>query len=1262
MFQLDDNSSEIEIDYDGKVFLDVVSKHGHTKGYIDTYNQALRRIADLIDGTEIIINSLKVLFKNTTYTVPDRLPFYYRENGETYGVLLTTTVYNDQTEIKLNLGKIPIMTGSDYDIVNYAEALDQGECPDDPKSYFIFEGNELVFNGQENLAVNKLINYAIGDSSISSNNIVSITTESKHGKTSMITVYADKDNIVRFNSFRDFAENTRGSNNLNVFIIFWIFEKKVNVEDLLEYTRPEWRTKVETYLMATYEDFIRLDNINILEKIHSINEKKVEARVDMSKLPEDVRSIYVAIYKKHISEGLYSHIATSNTDQKLALLSLQTIRCIESLLTLRPKTDRDAYRNKRIKTPGPAIFHLFGLYWEMSMKQIREDEYRSPSALMTAVSSILQSTNIEDHLTSSFKKVWGLKGQRNMKNTKPFEIYKGNYYVSRHKHPNKLIRVRNARSQNFSIRAIQADQTGYVDAFETPESAKNGLNNTKAISSRISLFVDDDIIISMLKEANVQDEPIFLPDIYQTLEDYNTFIMVSGIIIGICKGHDTHKLLRKHKRFGALPKDIGIYYEPNHLIIVSTDPGRLIRPLYTVNKDTGKLIVDELSDQFTNSTDSNELMAHGAIQFLDPMESEEIVICESPFVFRKLQNQINELQNNIELYTKYLNNPENTYHLHLDNPLVIVEHKIYEAHINNLNEQYTDTLKELRSIRDGYLSDMDTLISSDGDNIDFGDKYKALLGDIERLDIKILGTGGKLNDLIANSNSGLNTKYISKVIYDLRVELLRLQREQQYDYCEIDPVSQFGVSMSLIPRANHNPGPRNVFQSKMYNQAQGHYNSAARTKFEITKSLVFGHRPIIETETARLFGMPHHTQGTTVILGIMTAGGWNIEDALVFNLAAVQRGLGLSIDTRIIKENIDLPIKEVGGADIELLFIVPEEIRTKSIKTRGIDIYRHLDERGIVKPGAVLRVGDCIRTVFKVTDTENRKYTDISSYVRKSKVGTVVKLIYNKDRPDKHLLVIEVAVILMPQLGDKFSPLHAQKGVMGQLRRHEDMPYSMEGGIVPSILINPHAIPSRMTVSMLIEMLVSKVGALTDTRINMTSFRPFDAEPYENILLDHGYRSDGKETLINGETGHPFEVDIYVAPCYYSRLLHDVEDKYQMRSEGAYKMINHQPVTGRDYDGAMRWGEMERDTLIGHGATGMLKEVYKLNSNPFDIYACKRCTPNTRVVKTTGGNWFCPTCDDSPDLIVSSSTYAQEMLRNYSAGFGTLMEYDYELI
>lgn len=1254
MFKVDGNSAEIDIDEDGQRFLDVVERYGHSKGYIDAYDQALTRISEIIEQSILNLKSFRVSFRDTTYTVPDRLPSYYREAGETYGVNLSTTAViidgdDNETEVKLNLGKIPIMMGSIYDIVDYNNAIKDGECPDDPKSYFIFEGNEKVFNGLENLAVNRIMMRSIGDPSVISNNMVSITTESKLGKTSVITVYADKDYIVRFNNFRDFADKTaRGSNNLNVLIMFWIFEEEVIIENLLEYTRPEWRNKVETYLIATIEDFRELNEISILKHIHAINETNVDLRIDMGNTAPSVRRKYMEMYKDKISEGLYSHIPITDTKRKLALLSLQTVQCIEYVLNLKEKTDLNAYRNKRIKTPGPAIFHLFGLYWEMAVEKITNDSYQSVSDLVKVLSNEIQSKNIENHLQYSFSRVWGLQGSRNMKNSKPFEQYKSNYYVSRHKHINKLVRVRNARSQNFDIRAIQTDQTGYVDEFETPESSKNGLNNTKAISCRISLFRDDATIISLLKE----NSDIVAFDKFTRTDSYDTFFMIGGIIMGICNGKRTHKLLRTHKRNNMLPFDIGIYYEVGHIIIIANDAGRLVRPLLTVNTDSGNLSID---DEHITSTKVTELMSRGAIEFLDAMETVEIDVCESTTILRELRQQVKILTRRIKLYNTYLKDSTRTYHRDIDEHYIIHTNDEYNKIWDARHAQYSVELIVLQNTREGLLTKLANHLKLKN-NSDFEDKYNAIYGEISRNDSKIIDVQELIKNLNEHRKTVLDANAITRIIQDISNELTLKDKDGRYDYCEIDPVSQFGVSMSLIPRSNHNPGPRNVFQSKMYNQAQGHYNSAARIRFELTKTLVYANRPIIETETARLLGMPHHTQGATVVLAIMTAGGWNIEDALVFNLASVQRGLGLSIDTRILKENIVIP---PITSDTVVSFDIPDKFRTRSINSYGRDIYRNLDERGVIKPGSVLLLGDCVRSIFKVS---NGQQSDSSIYIRKSKIGTVTKLIYNTDKSSEHLLILEISLVLMPQPGDKFTPLHAQKSVIGQLRRHEDMPYSIQGGIVPSILINPHAIPSRMTVSMLIEMLVSKAAAFEDKRVNMTAFRPFDVVPYEEVLESYGYEKGGKETLINGKTGHAFEVDIFIAPCYYSRLHHDVEDKYQMRSEGAYKLINNQPVTGRDYDGAMRWGEMERDVLIGHGAAGMIEEIYKLNSNPTKIYACKRCVPNTRVIKTTGGSFYCPTCGNNPDIIVSTSTYAQEMLRNYSLGFGTLMEYDYEEI
>jgi len=427
-------------------------------------------------------------------------------------------------------------------------------------------------------------------------------------------------------------------------------------------------------------------------------------------------------------------------------------------------------------------------------------------------------------------------------------------------------------------------------------------------------------------------------------------------------------------------------------------------------------------------------------------------------------------------------------------------------------------------------------------------------------------------------------------------------------HVEIWPPAIMGVSASTIPYAEHNQSPRNAYQSAMAKQALGFYMANFLVRVDTRAHLLhYPQIPLVQTRALSIIGYNDRPSGQNMIVAVMSYTGYNMEDAIIMNKSSVDRGLARSNFFRLYStEELRYP----GGQEDRIE--IPD---TKVIGYRGKEAYTKLDDDGIAKVEVAVRGGEAVigKTSPPRFIEEFRGYgilaqrrKDASVTVRHGEIGWVDTVLISTSAEGHRIIKVKVRDLRIPEIGDKFASRHGQKGVLGALIPQYDMPFTVDG-ITPDIIINPHALPSRMTLGQLMESIAGKAAALRGKFVDGTPFFEENIEDLKKQLFVFGYPMDGTEPMYDGRTGELIGNPVFIGIVYYQKLHHMVADKIHARPKGPVQLLTRQPTEGRAREGGLRFGEMERDAIIGHGASSLLRERMLESSDKTVIYVCELC-------------------------------------------------------
>ena len=748
----------------------------------------------------------------------------------------------------------------------------------------------------------------------------------------------------------------------------------------------------------------------------------------------------------------------------------------------------------------------------------------------------------------------------------------------------------------------------------------------------------------MWKSSNNIENIVNKNNIYKIIKPTT---IESGLKYGLATGNWGIKNINSKQGVAQVLNRLTFYATLSHLRRINTPiekSGKLVQPRKLHNTQWGIICPAE-----TPEGGSVGLVKNIAVSAAITISSNSTPVLE---FLKRNGLEMFELKDVNKLYTdvwitlngKILgtHNDSNYIYYTLVNAKRAGEINIYTSIVWDINHNVINISTEGgRSVRPLYILEENNKLKFDKEYI------KNMTNDMKWTDM-VSQIGGDKNIVEYLDVEECNSRMIAMSVNDLN-------KRARFTHMEIHPSLILGVLASNIPFCDHNQAPRNTYQSAMGKQAIGMYASNYRKRLDtLSHILNYPQKPLVNTNMARIIFADEIPCGINVIVAIGTWTGYNQEDSIMLNRTSVERGLFASTYYRTIKEQCN---KNLSTGEEEI-FCNPNNL----IKNNEKEIYNNLNDDGTIKENSYVSTGDVvIGKCMPIKSNESITYKDTSVIMKNNEYGFIDmncssdKYFTNTSSEGYNFNKIKIRNYREPTIGDKLSSKHGQKGTVGMIYNQSDMPFTKDG-LVPDIIINPHAIPSRMTIAQLIETIMGKACLMKGCYGNATPFTNLDVGTITKCLEEEcGLDAWGNEIMYNSRTGEQMKTKIFVGPTYYQRLKHMVTDKVHSRSSnGPIVLLTRQPAEGRARDGGLRLGEMETECLWASGTQQFMKERIMECSDNYRLFVCKKCN-NVANVNPDKNIYQCNMCDNKIHFAEVRIPYASKLMFQeiQSMGIGT---------
>lgn len=1135
--------------------------------------------------------------RDLTYSAPMFID--YHQNVYKNGVLEAS-----ESEQKVPLSKIPVMVNSILCYLNNKtdnEKIAYNECKFDKGGYFIINGSEKVIIAQERPVDNNLMLF---DESNKQNRLyvacadVLSSPDQKYFPIKRNSVYLCKQS-KKSTKGKDFVvpgkklevkmpvfNKPTGHCGIPLFIVFRalgiISDQKIFemiVGDIENVSNIDSEI-LNLLVPSAYEA------IGIVTQEDALNYLAREINIKTNKTDTEQELIYKLKYTKGIiNREFLSHVGQDNY-RKACYLAYMVRKLLTAVVNPALFSDRDHYSNKRVDLSGALCMHIIRHNFTKLVRDIKTAFNTSIESgkfeLNKEIRKTIQKCTIESKLKYALSTGnWQTQTKHATKNSeskkgiaqvlKRLSILDSLSHIRRIQSP-----LESSGSKYEPPRRYHFTQVGKICMNETPEGQQVGVVKNLSLACHVTLECESMPVRLWLSKIGITDITVANPKICP----YSTNVLINGDLIGIIESpehaHKVYKTLKACKINGKISiyTSIAWYIEKNELHI-QTDGGRYCRPLYLIDSNNFKI------NYWVEKFNSGEYPIPSGIstfeEFYDKVITWEHMKLgypefDSGKITRSTGSMIEFIDTNeeecslIAIFPHQLI-PGKEHKVNPDDTLlceVTYDNSVIVLPTENLNEYFK------------------TLVIP---------KYHYMLEKLEISYVNKYFIKIKLPEKTSEFYESIKVfaRFINRFIYDTY---------ETFTHCDIHPALWHSVVSQGIPFPEHNPSARNCYQNAMGKQAIGLFvsNFTNRVDTVACNVLTYPQKPLVEPRTVAYTPLSELYHGYQAIVAILISGGYNQEDSILQNQGSIEAGM-LNILHYYTYKNKQQKHKTTGSDD-EIYGVPPDPTNVLGPEYHAVG-----RDTGYPQLGKFVHEKDIIISKYKKSGKSD-VYDDITTKVSEEGLVDYVipnKKISNEDGDGYKFVKVRISNLRFTNIGDKFASRSAQKGTVSMKYRRCDMPMTSTG-IIPEIIMNPHAIPSRMTIGQILEALLGKLASISGKSRDATPFTHFDLNVYKEELKNYGYDYNGNEYMYNGRTGEMLKVAVFINPTYYQRLKHMVDDKMHSRDLGPIQLMTRQPAEGRSHEGGLRFGEMERDCMISHGTAQFLKEKTIELSDIFKVY------------------------------------------------------------